>query len=259
METFTVTIVKDEEGFAPIIEKWNRAVGNLKVATPADWNNKPMSPENHYVILTNILLPSLAMERIRLGHIPGQMEDRWFMFCENNVIRYFRSWTGYNTFNAYIEEIDDNYHITKIEVDMEDYSTNPRRAAEALEYFLSLLAKQCGVMIDEPVSIVDNDETTQLEEPSLSLRERFRLYMSSKRSESTAKAYISTLDNSVRHFIHDIVDPNADSIYSFTTVGKVKACIEKLNATPDFIEANENKHRIMSAALSNYLKFVEQI
>lgn len=260
METTTITIVRDEEGFSPIIEKWNEAVRNLRIATAADWKNKPMSQEKHYVILTDIVVPSIAMERIRQGHIPMQMEDRWFMFCEGNAIRYFRSWTGYNTFNAYFEQKGGSYHITKIEVDMEDYNSNPRRAVEALDCFLTLLAMQCGVDMDELIGITENNEVgiVQPEEDSLSMKDRFFQYMSSKRSESTAKAYVSTLDNPVRQFIHDIVDPNADSIFSFTTAEDVKGCIEKLNAAFDYIEANKAKHRIMSAALSNYLKFMEQ-
>lgn len=82
--------------------------------------------------------------------------------------------------------------------------------------------------------------------------------MANKRSESTARAYISTLENSVRRFIHDIVDPDTDSIFSFYTAEEVKACIDKLNESQDYVTANESKHRIMSAALSNYLKFMKQ-
>ena len=143
METTNITIVKDEEGFAPIIERWNRNVKDLKIATSKDWKNKPMSKEQHYVILTDVVVPPLAMDRIRQGHIPGQMEDHWFMFCEDNAIRYFRSWTGYNIYNAYFEKKDGGYHITKIEVDMECYNTNPSRAVNDLDHFLRLLTSQC--------------------------------------------------------------------------------------------------------------------
>ena len=87
----TITIVSDEEGFFPIIDKWKKAVGDLRTAKAGDWKTKPMSPDNHYVISTEIAVPELAMERIRQGHIPKEMEDKWFMYCENDVIRYFRS------------------------------------------------------------------------------------------------------------------------------------------------------------------------
>lgn len=222
-----------------------------------------MSSDKYYVIRTEIPIPTIVMERIRQGHMPEQMEDKWFMYFENNIIHYHRSWTGCNTFNAYCEERKDGYAITKIEVDMEDYNTNPRRAPEALDYFLQALAWHCGVSMDYPVSIsVQGEAVDELPQEEVShelpVKERFRQYVANKRTESSANAYVSTLDNPVRRFIHDIVDPDADSIYSFTTAEEVKACIDKLNASSVYVETNESKHRIMSAALSNYLKFMEQ-
>lgn len=157
----TITIVSDEEGFFPIIDKWKKAVGDLRTAEAGDWKTKPMSPDNHYVISTEIAVPELAMERIRQGHIPREMEDKWFMYCENDVIRYFRSWTGYNIFSAYCEKREEGYAITKIEVDMEEYKTSPSQAKEALENLLKLLARQCGVYLDNPIPIrvLDNPRT----------------------------------------------------------------------------------------------------
>ena len=141
MEDKNITIVRDEEGFAPLIEKWKRAVKDMEVATSKSWKNLPMSPD-HYVIQTDIPVPEAAMIRIRMGHIPGQMEDHWFMFCEDNVIRYFRSWTGYNIYNGYVEKWADGCHITKVVVDMENYNTNPSRAVQDLERFLKLLESE---------------------------------------------------------------------------------------------------------------------
>ena len=158
METIISQESKVEEVFldekqAPVIGTWKWAVEDLRVATGKDWKNKAMSSDKFYVIRTDIPIPAVVMERIRQGHIPGQMEDKWFMYFENNIIHYHRSWSGCNTFNAYCEERKDGYAITKIEVDMEDYNTNPRRAPEALDLFLQILAMHCGVNMDYPVSI----------------------------------------------------------------------------------------------------------
>ena len=110
---------------------------------------------------------------------------------------------------------------------------------------------EMNVVNDEPVQEEDIQEG--------SMKERFYQYMANKRSENSARAYISTLENPVRRFIHDVVDPAADSIFSFATAEEVKACIDKLNESQDYVTANESKHRIMSAALSNYLKFMKQL
>jgi hypothetical protein len=33
------------------------------------------------------------MEILRKGHIPNAQEDHWFMYCDDEHIRYYRSWT----------------------------------------------------------------------------------------------------------------------------------------------------------------------
>ena len=142
----------DEEQ-APVIKTWERVVEDLHVATAKDWKNKPMSPDQCYVIRTDIPIPEVVMERIRQGHLPTQMEDKWFMFFENNTIRYFRSWSGFNIFNAYCEKKEQGYAITKIEVDTENYNSSPQKAPDALLAFLQVLARQCGVSLDEQIGI----------------------------------------------------------------------------------------------------------
>ena len=34
-------------------------------------------------------------ERISRGLIPGKMEDKWFIFLEDNTLNFHRSWTGH--------------------------------------------------------------------------------------------------------------------------------------------------------------------
>ena len=168
MKTTTITIVSDDEGFAPIINRWKRAVENLRTAKAGDWKTKPLSLDNHYVIRTDIPIPAVAMNRIRQGHIPREMEDKWFMYYADGIIHYHRSWTGYNIFNAYCEKREEGYAITKIEVDTEEYKSSPDRAKEALDNFLKLLARQCDVCMDYPIGIRvledTENETTQQEQ-----------------------------------------------------------------------------------------------
>ena len=138
-----------------VIEQWKFAAELLRIATASDWKTKPMPKDNHYVILTDIPLTPVAMNRLRAGHLPRPMEDRWFMYCEGDTIRYFRSWSGENIFNAYCEKANDScFHIKRIEVNTEAYTNNSRHAEEALEYLLQLLARHCDISIDEQVSVI---------------------------------------------------------------------------------------------------------
>lgn len=33
-------------------------------------------------------------DKISIGHLPREMEDKWFIFMENNSLYFHRSWTG---------------------------------------------------------------------------------------------------------------------------------------------------------------------
>lgn len=47
-------------------------------------------------------------ERILIGVVPEQMEDKWFIFVENDILYAHRSWTGYCIYQmALIKEKND--------------------------------------------------------------------------------------------------------------------------------------------------------
>ena len=97
-----------------------------------------------------------------------------------------------------------------------------------------------------------------LDNSSNSLKEQFFNYLTNQKARSTANNYSRTLDYSVREWIREKVDKNADSVFSYTTSEDVRICIEMLNESPDFVAENERKHRSMSAALAQYLLFIEE-
>jgi uncharacterized protein (TIGR02452 family) len=114
-----------------------------EVATKDRWNVLPM-PEKHTVISLNVAIPSDVMDIVKYGHIPEAMEDHWFMYCDEDTIRYYRSWTGICIFEAKYEEYDDGYRITclKVNRDSEQYSCTDNRKDVFL--FLALLTEEYG-------------------------------------------------------------------------------------------------------------------
>lgn len=94
---------------------------------------------------------------------------------------------------------------------------------------------------------------------NLPIKEQFRNYLSRTKTEGTAKSYTSTLDNAVRQFINQDVDANADSIFSYTTPEDVSLCIGILTSSRAFMEENARKHNAMTAALNQYLLFVQSL
>ena len=136
-----ITEDKEKELLKPIPPK-------SKMATKDSWKNLPM-PDKNAVILLNVEIPCDAMHIIKYGHIPEAMEDHWFMYCDEDTIRYYRSWTGICIYEAKYEEYGGDFRITSLRVnrDPEQYgSTDIQKDAR---HFLTLLIKDYGGDADE--------------------------------------------------------------------------------------------------------------
>ena len=120
----------------------------------------------------------------------------------------------------------------------------------------------CSKDIDD-VKIETNDNQEPHKEvvfeplSSLSPKDSFSNYLFSKKSVSTAHYYLRYIDKPIRAYIKKIVDPNADSIYSFKTVAEIRECVMKLKADEAFMADNIRWHNSLTAALASYQKFIE--
>jgi len=102
---------------------------------------------------------------------------------------------------------------------------------------------------------VINEEASRWNYP---IKEQFRSFLSRQKAEGTANSYTSTLDNAVRQWINKEVDAHADSVFSYTSSEDVRLCIDMLNASAEYVVENDRKHHSMSAALNQYLLFIEE-
>lgn len=93
---------------------------------------------------------------------------------------------------------------------------------------------------------------------NLPINVQFQFYLSDHVAKTTVDSYISTLDNAVRQWIKKVVDEHAESIYSYITAEDVRLCIEILNSSPEYLAENAHRHNSMSAALNQYLRFIEE-
>jgi len=66
----------------------------MKRAKRTDWEIKPLPSRRATVSLNRSFEPH-EMERIRRGLVPEQMEDKWFIFWEDDALLFHRSWTGH--------------------------------------------------------------------------------------------------------------------------------------------------------------------
>ena len=59
-----------------------------------DWKNLPMPEERTSFQLEGAFTQEI-IDKLKKGHMPQAMEDKWFYYEENNKLYIHRSWTGY--------------------------------------------------------------------------------------------------------------------------------------------------------------------
>lgn len=63
-------------------------------ATRQSWSNLQPLPAKRSPLFPQRAFTQQEFERIRLGFIPEDMEDKWFLFLEGDTLYVHRSWTG---------------------------------------------------------------------------------------------------------------------------------------------------------------------
>lgn len=62
-------------------------------ATRNSWKIGPLPNEREHIDLP-LIFDDTEGEKLRLGHIPEDMDDKWFIFFEKGWLYFYRSWTG---------------------------------------------------------------------------------------------------------------------------------------------------------------------
>lgn len=118
-----------------------------KTATLNDWKTEsmPNNSEDVSEVTINFMIPSEPMKIIQKGHIPESQEDHWFMYCDEEYIRYFRSWTGMCSFEAHYIKEGEDYLIDKLRINrnLAEFGVNGDEAGTALFRYL-IIAESGG-------------------------------------------------------------------------------------------------------------------
>ncbi|MCE7992939.1 MAG: hypothetical protein HEP71_13200 [Roseivirga sp.] len=82
------------------------------MAKKDDWKTKEMPDEVDFFDL-NKVLSIKEYEQLCYGLIPSQMEDKWFIYVENETIYFHRSWVGSCIYQVTIEKQSDRIILTR--------------------------------------------------------------------------------------------------------------------------------------------------
>ena len=68
-------------------------------ATRDDWETTPL-PAARAAVPLDRAYTAAEFERLKAGHVPPEMEDKWFAFYEAPWLYLHRSWTGFGVFQV---------------------------------------------------------------------------------------------------------------------------------------------------------------
>ncbi|WP_226990057.1 ADP-ribosylglycohydrolase family protein [Cellulophaga baltica] len=93
----------------------------MEIATKDKWKTIPM--DNPKRLDVSIFLNFEQLNKLKLGLVPNQMEDKWFVYFNNDNIYFNRSWTGYEIFKAKLNLNENGCEINefRVEQNLEKY------------------------------------------------------------------------------------------------------------------------------------------
>lgn len=113
----------------------------MRPATRDDWKTSPM-PAARTTVRLDRAFGDDEMSRIREGLVPDQMEDKWFVFWEKDLLHFHRSWSGVCIYVVRFHVDEHGYRMIEAEVnrDPEQYAqTSDEFDARLIHYLIDVL------------------------------------------------------------------------------------------------------------------------
>lgn len=107
----------------------------------------------------NFDLSSEELGRISLGHVPEDMDDKWFIYRAGDRLFFHRSWTGICVYSAAIEESENGGRIGRVLVNRnpEQYrQTDDRYDAQVLRFLIEAILLQRKVAFPLPSDVPES-------------------------------------------------------------------------------------------------------
>ena len=113
----------------------------MQIAKPSDWQTKELPLKRVTIPLNREFAPN-EMERIRQGLVPEVMEDKWFIYWQDDNLFFHRSWTGFCIYVVRFVRSECCCRMAEAEVnrDPEQYrETSDERDAKMISYLIDVL------------------------------------------------------------------------------------------------------------------------
>jgi len=129
-----------DDNLASVINAWLDIGKPLTgVVGKDEWKTNEFSKP--HIIKANFHITESQYAKIRLGLLPLQMEDKWFVYFCDGRIHLHRSWTGDKIFEAEIHKGDSYYYISEIIVERNGEKNSNTNDDEEIRAFKFLIAR----------------------------------------------------------------------------------------------------------------------
>jgi len=112
-----------------------------RAAQPDDWNTEVFPQEVSEVTLNRpFSLDEIAL--IKRGVVPKEMEDKWFIYWQDDGLFFYRSWTGFCIYIVCFDVTEDGAEMTSAAInrDPDQYNcTDDAYDAEMISYLIEVL------------------------------------------------------------------------------------------------------------------------
>lgn len=109
-------------------------------ATRDSWRQVLPMPEESKIRLQFSRDISLEeYDQLSLGFIPREMEDKWFVYLEDNWLYFHRSWMGYCIYQLRLECIGHSYNVAEVWFDLQPLKWHKNKDEATATYLLTRL------------------------------------------------------------------------------------------------------------------------
>ncbi len=124
------------------------------IATKEDWEIFPM-PSKTATFTIKRHFTEEEIENLKAGHIPEEMEDRWFSYFEDNKLYIHRSWSGicvyiveFNFKSSFLFKFKEDKHNVTVNRDVNQYAcTNIDEDIEELNSLLNYFSYKSNIRL----------------------------------------------------------------------------------------------------------------
>lgn len=110
-----------------------------ETASRTSWKNHPIDQPKRIEI--DLFLTNKQFSKLVKGLIPHEMEDKWFIFYENEWLYFHRSWTGYGLYKAQLTKEIDGYSIREFWAERNKEKYGNENDSHDSEVFTFLIAR----------------------------------------------------------------------------------------------------------------------